>query len=253
MGKLKLLDEKKNFYNENKHKISKKLAADISKDFLLKFANDTTKIEGNTMSYYESKTVLEDGYAIGGKSLREHFELINSKEAFEFIETFSDDFSESFIKDIHEILMDNIFPGGIYRTTNVRMGGANTIPPSWEHVREDMKFFISDFNKKKDEMHPIELACWVHAEFVRIHPFIDGDGRTARLLMNYILMFYGFVPVSIKPVIVSEYYSALDDFGCGGNLTNFVALVAKLEEERLDEYITEIKSEEHRILKMDLV
>lgn len=241
MKKFEILDKKKVYYHENMHKISKKLVADIDKDFVLKFTNDTTKIEGNTMNYYESKTVLEDGYAIGGKSLREHFELINSKKAFEFVESFSDDFSENFIKDIHEILMSNIFPGGIYRTTNVRISGANTIPPSWEHVREDMAFFISDFNSKKDEMHPIELSCWVHAEFVRIHPFIDGNGRTARLLMNYILMHYGFLPVSIKPSIVSEYYRSLDDFGCNGDLSSFIDLVSRLEEKRLDEYITEIK------------
>lgn len=252
MEMFEVLDNKKNYYNENKYKISKKLVADINKDFVLKFTNDTTKIEGNTMNYYESKTVLEDGYAIGGKSLQEHFELINSKKAFEFVESFSDDFSENFIKDIHEILMSNIFAGGIYRTTNVRIGGANTIPPSWEHVREDMKFFISDFNNKKDEMHPIELACWVHAEFVRIHPFIDGNGRTARLLMNYILMSFGFLPISIKPSIVSEYYSSLDDFGCGGNLNNFVKLVFRLEEERLDEYINEIDATQ-KVSKMDLV
>ena len=252
MEMFEVLDNKKNYYNENKHKISKKLVADINKDFVLKFTNDTTKIEGNTMTYYESKTVLEDGYAIGGKSLQEHFELINSKKAFEFIESFSDDFSENFIKDIHEILMSSIFAGGIYRTTNVRISGANTIPPSWEHVREDMKFFISDFNNKKVELHPIELACWVHAEFVRIHPFIDGNGRTARLLMNYILMSFGFLPISIKPSIVSEYYSSLDDFGCGGDLTNFVKLVSRLEEERLDEYINEI-DETQEVLKMDLV
>lgn len=252
MEMFEVLDNKKNYYNENKHKISKKLAADINKDFVLKFTNDTTKIEGNTMTYYESKTVLEDGYAIGGKSLREHFELINSKKAFEFIESFSDDFSENFIKDIHEILMSNIFAGGIYRTTNVRISGANTIPPSWEHVRDDMKFFISDFNNKKGELHPIELACWVHAEFVRIHPFIDGNGRTARLLMNYILMSFGFLPISIKPSIVSEYYSSLDDFGCDGNLNNFVKLVSRLEEERLDEYINEIAITQ-KVSKMDLV
>lgn len=228
----KVLDEKKIYYNDNRDKLSKRLISDMDRDFVLKFTNDTVKIDGNSMTYYESKTILEDGYAIGGKSLQEHFELINSCKAFDFIRKYAGEFSENFIRDVYKILIGNISDDFIsYR---------------------DMKFFISDFNNKKGEMHPIELACWVHAEFVRIHPFIGGNGRTARLLMNYILMSFEFLPISIKPSIVSEYYSSLDDFGCGGNLNNFVKLVSRLEEERLDEYINEIDATQ-KISKMDLV
>lgn len=115
----KVLDEKKIYYNDNRDKLSKRLIYDKDMDFVLKFANDTVKIDGNSMTYYESKTILEDGYAIG------------------------------------------------------------------------------------------------------------GNERTARLLMNYILMSFEFLPISIKPSIVSEYYSSLDDFGCSGNLNNFVKLVSR--------------------------
>ena len=102
------------------------------------------------------------------------------------------------------------------------------------------KNFYADLEYKTN-LNPIELAAWTHAEFVRIHPFIDGNGRTSRLIMNYQLMINGFLPISIAKESRLEYYNALEEYAVNGNLGLFAELVAKLEEEQLDTYIQLIK------------
>lgn len=216
----------------------------INKAFELKFTHESTKIEGNTLSIFEVKTILEDGYSIAGKKLREIYEVINNKNAFEFIKEMvknSEELSEEKIKDIHEIVVQNIFQGGIYRNVNVRISGAFFIPPNFENVRQEMKYFIEDYNKYKNEFNPIKLSAWVHAEIVRIHPFADGNGRTSRLLMNYCLMNNNFKPISINPENRAEYYESLDFYGKNKDLQKFEELVLQKEYETLLEYKKEIE------------
>ncbi len=103
-----------------------------------------------------------------------------------------------------------------------------------------IKNFFTDLQYKQD-MNPIELAAWTHAEFVRIHPFIDGNGRTSRLIMNYQLMIHGFLPVSIAKEDRLNYYNALEEYEVNGNLDLFVDLIGNLEENQLDTYIKLIR------------
>ena len=97
--------------------------------------------------------------------------------------------------------------------------------------------FYADLEWKKETLNPIEYAAWTHAEFVRIHPFIDGNGRTSRLIMNYQLMSAGFLPVSIAKENRLDYYNALEEYAVNGNLNPFTELIASLEDKQLDEYI----------------
>lgn len=99
-----------------------------------------------------------------------------------------------------------------------------------------IKGFYEDL-KNNTDLNPIELVAWTHAEFVRIHPFIDGHGHTSRLLMNYQLMIQGFLPVSIDKEERLDYYNALEQYAVNGDLTPFAELVAKLEEQQLNEYL----------------
>lgn len=99
-----------------------------------------------------------------------------------------------------------------------------------------MKRIYEDL-KHKTDLNPIELAAWTHAEFVRIHPFVDGNGRTSRLLMNYQLLSQGFLPVSIEKEDRLEYYNALEEYAVNGALQPFADLVAELEEGQLDLYL----------------
>lgn len=133
--------------------------------------------------------------------------------------------------------MENILVGGVYRNVEVRITGAKHKPPAPSEMYYQIKEFFSNINSKSD-LNPIELAAWTHAEFVKIHPFIDGNGRTSRLIMNYQLMRNEFLPVSINTEDRLEYFNLLEEYAVNGNLAPFVDFIAKLEEQQLDEYLS---------------
>lgn len=190
--------------------------------FELEYTHNSTAIEGNTLTLLETKVVIEEGLSVGGKHLREIYEVINHNKAYQYIKKcISEDLilSEEIIKNIHNILMENIIPGGIYRNVDVYI-----------------KNFYFDLLEKKFA-NEIELAAWTHAEFVRIHPFVDGNGRTARLIMNYQLMKNGFLPISIKKESRLEYFNTLEEYAVKDNLEPFVEMLSILEEEQLDRYL----------------
>ena len=230
------LYEKKMFYQENKHFLPKELIEKINKNFDIDFTYESTTIEGNTLTLMETKLLIEDKISIGGKELREIYEVTNHVKAFDYVKTCiekKETLTEEKVKDIHEILMENIMQGGIYRNVDVRITGAIHNPPTPNDMYNQLKFFYDDLKIK--ELNAIELAAWTHAEFVKIHPFIDGNGRTSRLIMNYQLMKEGFLPISIKSENRFEYYSVLDNYATTGDLTPFVELIGELENNRLDE------------------
>lgn len=230
--------KKKDFYNENKNILDKEIVEKIDKAFDIDFTYNSTTIEGNTLTLIETKAVLEDKIAIGGKSLREIYEVVNHNKAFEYIKKSIEKLEildEEKIKDIHEILTENIMQGGIYRNTDVAITGATHTPPTPNEMYKQLKFFYDDLKINQEKLNPIELAAWTHAEFVRIHPFIDGNGRTSRLIMNYQLMKNGFLPINIKVEDRLEYYNALDLYATKKDLTPFLNFILALEKERLNE------------------
>ena len=137
--------------------------------------------------------------------------------------------------------MDNIFVGGIYRDGSVRITGASFTPPSGEEMYRDLQMFYADFSWMKNK-NPIEYAAWTHAEFVRIHPFADGNGRTSRMIMNYQLMAAGLLPISIQADDRLEYYRTLEEYAVNKNLEPFEDFVAVHEEKALDSYLDLAKS-----------
>lgn len=240
---IKRIIDKKNIFQEGKASIDAVTISSYEKDFELTFTHNSTAIEGNTLTLMETKVLLEDGVSIGGKELREIYEVINHKKAYQYVKKCIADvmpLNENVVKDIHAILTENIIVGGIYRNQEVRISGAGHVPPSGNDMFIQVKNFYADLEYKTN-LNPIELAAWTHAEFVRIHPFIDGNGRTSRLIMNYQLMINGFLPISIAKESRLEYYNALEEYAVNGNLEPFAELVAKLEEEQLDTYIKLIK------------
>ena len=185
---------KKIKYEQNKSQIDSVTLSSYEKDFELRFTHNSTAIEGNTLTLMETKVVLEDGVAIGGKELREIYEVINHKKAYGYVKKCiaeNKPLDESIVKDLHAILTENIIVGGIYRKEEVRISGAGFTPPAGNEMYMQIKNFYEDLKIKENELNSIELAAWTHAEFVRIHPFIDGNGRTSRLLMNYQLLIHG--------------------------------------------------------------
>jgi Fic family protein len=131
--------------------------------------------------------------------------------------------------------MTNILTGGVYRNTAVRITGAAHKPPVPSEMYRQIKAFFADLPMKA--YNAVELAAYTHAEFVKIHPFEDGNGRTSRLLMNYQLMSNGFLPIAIKKAQRLEYFGTLEAYAVDDDLEPFTEMIAKLVEERLLEYL----------------
>lgn len=234
------IQEKKLKYEQNKHKISPVTLSSYEKDFELTFTHNSTAIEGNTLTLMETKVVLEDGVAIGGKELREIYEVINHKKAYGYVKKCiaqKKPLDENIVKDLHAILTENIIVSGIYRNEEVRISGAGFTPPCGNEMYMQIKNFYEDLKIKENELNAVELAAWTHAEFVRIHPFVDGNGRTGRLIMNYQLLLNGYLPVSVAKENRLNYYNALEKYAVNSDLNIFADFVAELEEVQLDEYI----------------
>ncbi len=207
---------------------------------VLEWTYHSNAIEGNTLTLKETKVVLE-GITIGGKPLREHFEVINHKEAIDYVEAIvknQEALSEWQIKSIHHLVLKNIDDrnAGQYRKENVVIAGAEHLPPNYIQVPEAMAGLV-DWYRHSRELHPVECAARLHVDFVGIHPFVDGNGRTSRLLMNFELMRQGLLPVIIPVENRLAYYDALDTAHTRGDYSLFIELVASLEQATLERYL----------------
>lgn len=207
---------------------------------VLEWTYHSNAIEGNTLTLKETKVVLE-GITIGGKPLREHFEVINHKEAIDYVEAIvhnQEALSEWQIKSIHHLVLKNIDDrnAGQYRQENVVIAGAEHLPPDYIKVSDAMAGLMAWYGSSS-ELHPVECAARLHVDFVGIHPFVDGNGRTSRLLMNFELMRRGFLPVIIPVENRLTYYDALDTAHTSGDYSLFIELVASLEQATLERYL----------------
>lgn len=231
--------EKKEQYQEILQTAKKEVLDKEFLSFQIEFSHNSTAIEGNTLTLLETKLLLEDKISVGGKSLRELFEVVNHHKATLFVEDCVKKkcpLGENITKDIHAMINENIFSGGIYRNEPVRITGASHKPPVGEEMfRQIKEFFASLADKFPDNQ--IFHSAWTHGEFIRIHPFIDGNGRTARQMLNYQLQSAGFPPISVSAMDKLAYYETLDLFCSQNNLAPFADLVAGLVEERLDDFI----------------
>ncbi|MDY0207529.1 MAG: Fic family protein [Pseudomonas sp.] len=207
------------------------VVSNLHESLVLQWTYHSNAIEGNTLTLKETKVALE-GITIGGKTLREHFEVINHREAILMVEDLvsqNEPLSEWQIKALHQLVLKNIDAdnAGTYRTINVLISGATHTPPQALQVPQQMQDFINWYQHKAHRLHPIERAARVHGEFVKIHPFVDGNGRTARLLMNLELMKAGFPATLIQVEQRLAYYEALDHAHCTEDYQTFIELLAQ--------------------------
>lgn len=234
------ITEKLKQYNQIKNELPEVTTNSYRRAFELEYTHNSTAIEGNTLTLLETKVVLEEGLSVGGKQLRELHEVINHHKAYQYVKKCITEgiiLNENIIKDIHSILMENIMIGGVYRNVDVYISGAEHTPPSPSEMYTRIKSFYMDLNNKIFE-NPIECAAWTHAEFVKIHPFVDGNGRTSRLIMNYQLMANGFLPISIKKESRLEYFNSLEAYAVKNDLCYFENMIVDLQEEQLDKYLS---------------
>lgn len=219
------------------------IISQIRQDMRIRFTYHSNAIEGNTLTMSETKAVLEDGITIGGKSLKEHLEAVGHSQAIDYMEALAqgdEALTERTLQEFHSLILRNIdgANAGAYRRVNVLISGAGHIPPQAEHVPEKMEAFFRWYGTAQGTLHPVEFAAHVHADFVNIHPFKDGNGRTARLIMNFELMSAGFptviVPVDARP----DYYRNLDLAATQGDYLPFVMQIAGLAQKSFAPYWT---------------
>ena len=215
----------------------------------IEYTYGSNRIEGNTLTLQETALVVNEGITISGKSMREHLEAINHSEAVEFIEEIAAGdapVTEGVIKDIHGIVLRGIDKenAGRYRTVPVMISGSKFVPPQPYLIAPQMEAFIAEYQRMESEgAHPVLVAAYLHDELVRIHPFIDGNGRTSRLLMNLYLLRQGYPIVSLKSDNDSKlrYYKALEESHTTGKREDFNEFVADTVADTLKQYLSLLK------------
>ncbi len=217
--------------------------------FDVDFTFNSTAIEGNTLSLNETKLVLLEGITIGGKSTREHLEIINHKEAIDYIEKLASkkvsEITPSDILGIHNIILRSIDSenAGIYRRVPVYVKKKDNSVfkfPEPFKINDLMNEFF-EWLTNTDDIHPVLFAVEAHTRFVSIHPFTDGNGRTARLILNLLLFQFGFPPAVIKVTERATYLDAIDQWDRSGNLIPIATLVTNCLKESLLLYIETIE------------
>jgi len=181
--------------------------------FKIGLTYSSNALEGNTLTESETKVVIEDGITIGGKPLKDHYEAIGHAEAFDFLYDIvnTEGITEENIKKMHRLFYYRIDEknAGEYRKIKVFISGTKYVPPAPEKIPVLMQAFAKNIPELKKKYHPVEFSAILHKELVEIHPFIDGNGRTARLLMNLALLQSGYVITIIPPIRRSDYISSI--------------------------------------------
>lgn len=211
----------------------------LNEEFVTEYTYNSNAIEGNTLTLRETDMVLR-GLTIDKKPLSHHLEAIGHKEAFDYVVSLvqqNEPLTERIIKEIHYlVLADKKEDRGVYRRIPVTIMGAAHEPVQPYLIQPKMEQLLSDYSN--DEAHIVSRLARFHIEFEAIHPFIDGNGRTGRLLVNLELMKAGFPPIDIKFADRVSYYNAFDEYHVKHNLGAMEQLFAKALNERLDFYIS---------------
>lgn len=234
---LELIDKKLKILN-NMRPLTEGEVERLTEDFMVEYTYNSNAIEGNTLTLRETDMVLK-GLTVGQKPLKDHIEAVSHKEAFYFILDLvkeKRELSESIIKQIHFLVLgDKKDDRGVYRRVPVRIMGASHEPLQPYLIEPRMESLLIGYKSSQDNL--IKKLAMFHIEFESIHPFIDGNGRTGRLLVNLELMKNGYPPIDIKFTDRIKYYDAFEEYHKKNNLKAMENLFASYVNERLDEYI----------------
>ena len=202
-------------------------------------------LEGNTLTESETKVVLENGVTISGKPLADHLDAIGHARAFDYLWTLAktSDITEADILELHKLCFQpkDGNSAGQYRTVDVLISGSahNDMLPRFQDVPAKMQKLIADLPSLNHHLHPVEYAAVLHRDFIQIHPFVDGNGRVARLLMNHALLRAGYPPVIISPYFKHEYIQALEQSWTDSQI--FANYIAEQELQAQREYVKLLK------------
>ena len=236
--KLNLLSEKL----KNLRPLSQTEMRRLSEEFMIENTYDSNAIEGNTLTLMETALILQEGITIAEKPLKDHLEAIGHKDAFLYIVELADrnePLTEKVIKDIHSlVLMNDSANRGVYRRLPVKILGAEHNPPQPYLVPVEMERLVLNYTQMKQEKHIIEAIGLFHILFEGIHPFIDGNGRTGRLILNLELIKAGLLPINIKFTDRRRYYECFDNYYVkNDNGESMINLIADYEINELEKRI----------------
>lgn len=216
----------------------------IAQALELEYTFESNRIEGNTLTLRETDLVINEGLTISGKSMREHLEAINHVEAIAYIKQLMErnfPLNERELLSVHNLILRGIIPedAGRYRRVQVMIKGSSHMPPQPFMVAKEMEEYFIWHEENKSKLHPVILAAEMHERLVTIHPFIDGNGRTSRLIMNLILLQNGYVIANIKGDYDTRmnYYQSLETAQTSGNKEDFLMFIATIEKECLIRYL----------------
>lgn len=234
-----LQDLKESYAVWLKH-IPRSIKEKLNEDFVIRFTYNSNAIEGNRLTLRQTALILKDKVIPSGVRAQDYNEALNGKECLDYIKEYKEDLNTRFLEKINGILTKNtgVVYGGRIRFFDVKIFGSNHIPPPHTEVKRHMLNFFKWYNTNKNKLHPFELAALIHAKLTWIHPFEDGNGRTARAVMNFILMKKGFPMFFIPFEKREEYYQSLDAAD-KGDYKEYVAKMLKL-------IIDQIRSYGHR-------
>ena len=214
-------------------------------EFMVEFTYNSNAIEGNTLTLKETAMALE-GMTIDKKPLKDHLEAVGHRDAFLYVQDIAKKdmpLTESVIKNIHAlVLMNRPEDKGVYRRIPVKIMGAYTEPVQPYLIEPKMTELLATDNERKGVLHDIERIARFHLEFEGIHPFIDGNGRTGRLLMNLELIKCGYPPINVKFADRKRYYDAFDAYYKDGNANKMIDMIAEYVNERLGEYLAVLEN-----------
>lgn len=212
--------------------------------FNVAYTYESNRIEGNTLTLQETHLVVNEGITIGGKSMREHLEAINHAEAVEYLEKLASDKAELYkrsLLDLHYLVLKGIDRdnAGKYRSVPVRITGSKHVPPQPYLIEKMMEDYFLHYQNQRNVLHPVLLAAELHERLVSIHPFVDGNGRTSRLIMNLILVSNGYTIANLKGDNTSRlaYYRALEEVQVNNDPVPFYHLVADAVLESLEQHL----------------
>jgi excisionase family DNA binding protein len=254
--KLHQLDAKKKRLDSYKP-LQNELIKNLEEWFRIELTYTSNAIEGNTLTRAETAMVVEEGLTVQGKSLIEHQEAINLAEAFDYIQTLVDKKRQNLtareILDIHSIILNKIddLNKGKYRNVAVRLKGSETILPNALKVPELMEEFIKWLQSDNSD-HPVKIAIDAHFKLVSIHPFVDGNGRTARLLMNLLLMQAGFPSGIIRKEDRSTYINSLEKGQTKNDLIDYYTIMTEAVDRSLDIYLEAVQPKRESIQELNL-
>ena len=243
----KLTDKKKLL--DGYRPLPDELVRNLDDWFRVELTYTSNAIEGNTLTRRETALVVEKGLTVGGKSLVEHLEATNHAHALDFVRSQIGrkprQITAHDILEIHSLILRGIddVNAGQYRNVSVRISGSRVVLPNPIKVPDLMEEFCAWLAARK-KIHPVELAAEAHYRLVTIHPFTDGNGRTARLLMNLLLMMAGYPPAIIRKRDRLAYIAALEKAQLGGSKDDFLKLITKSVDRSLNIYLKAARGED---------